>query len=418
MPSPSPMPWIYAARARVGHWQRTPLTFALLAVLGYCLAALPILAHHHFDPSAFIVAGDRYVDATQVPSPIIVQQNSNGYDGQFFYRLALSPFQLQQTAFGIQIDHPAYREQRIFYPVLVWIAAAGHQAAVPVAMFLVNLAGLAAIAVFATTLTARLRLPAITPLAIMLWPGFLIALTHDTSEIVATALLLLALDAYFAKRLLAYCVLGALATLTRQTTLPILAGVACFEAVQAIQTPRPATSWHRTLVCGLAMAPFLVWLAALHLTWGPASSAGTNLLGWPFRGAAIMLRDTLIGAKHFVQANRPGMDALVRVYVVESAAWLLAFCAVTATRIPFVLRLPNTGALAAGWLPIFALMSMMTADGGWVDRTGYFRAFTECYVVGCLIIAARPVPRWLTWLMLAGSGLAFLGAWVLTIGEK
>jgi len=74
--------------------------------------------------------------------------------------------------------------------------------------------------------------------------------------------------------------------------------------------------------------------------------------------------------------------------------------------------------LAAGWLPIVALMSLLTADGPWIDQTAFFRAFTECYVVGCLVLAVRPVPRWLTWLILAGGALAFLGAWVLTVGEK
>jgi hypothetical protein len=418
MADPSPSSWLSAACADVGHWQRRTWAFALMVVLGYSLATLPILARHKFDSSAFIIAGDRYVDATQLASPIIVQRNSNGYDGEFFYRMALSPFQLQQTAFGVTLDHPSYRRQRIFYPLLVWLTTFGHAGAVPVALYLVNLLGLAAMAVFATHLTVRLRLPAQTPLAIMLWPGCLIALTHDTSEIVAAALLMGGLDAYFANRLRTFAVLGALATLTRQTSLPVLAGVACFEAIQAVRTAEVAARWHRMLICGLALAPFPVWLEVLHLVWGNSPREGSNLLGWPFLGAIAMLRDTLTGIKQFVQPGRPLLDAVARAYALESTGWLLGFCAVVAARLPVVLRMAGTGALAAGWLPEFALMSMMSAGGGWVDRTGYFRAFTECYIVGCLVLALRPVPRWLTRLMLAGGALAFLGVWVLTITEK
>jgi hypothetical protein len=392
--------------------------FALTVVLVYFLATLPILLRHHVDPSAFIIAGDRFVDPAQLPSPIIVQPNSAGYDGEFFYRLALSPFHLQPTGFGVRLDHPGYRAQRIVYPLLAWAASFGYPAAVPVALYLVNLLSLAAIAIIVTHLTARLRLPVATPLAILLWPGFLVALTHDTSEIVAAALLLGALDAYLAQRQRSYGVLGALAILARQTTLPVLAGVLCFEAIQAVWTGDVASRWRRVLICGLVPVPFLVWLAMLHLVWGYSPREGTRLVGWPLLGAATMLRDTLTGANHLVQANRPAMDLAVRAYVLESAGWILGFCAIVAARLPAVLRMGDTRALAAGWLPQLVLMSMMTAQGGWVDRSGYFRTFTECYVVGCLVLAAQPMPRRLTRLMVAFGALAFLGAWVLTISKK
>jgi hypothetical protein len=131
-----------------------------------------------------------------------------------------------------------------------------------------------------------------------------------------------------------------------------------------------------------------------------------------------MLHDTLTGVKHFVQPGRAAMEALIRLYVLESAGWLLGFCAVVMARVPAALRMAGTRPLVAGWMLQFGLMSLMTDYGGWVDRNGYFRAFTECYVVGCLVLGARPLPRWLTWSMCAGGTLAFAGAWVLTIGEK
>lgn len=218
MSDASPTTWMQATCAKLSHWQRRPLAFGLMVILGYGLATLPILLRHGFDPSAFIIAGDHYVDATRLVSPIIVQDDSNGYDGEFYYRLALSPFDTQKVAFGIRFDSAPHRMQRIFYPLLVWAITFGQAAAVPAAMYLLNLAGLAAIAVFATRLTARLRLPFMTPLAIMLWPGFIITLTHDTTEIVAAAFLLGALELYFAGRLIAYCMLGGLATLTREST--------------------------------------------------------------------------------------------------------------------------------------------------------------------------------------------------------
>ena len=41
--------------------------------------------------------------------------HSPGYDGQFFYRLALRPWTQTRTEFGITFDEPAYRQQRLVY---------------------------------------------------------------------------------------------------------------------------------------------------------------------------------------------------------------------------------------------------------------------------------------------------------------
>jgi hypothetical protein len=92
--------------------------------------------------------------------------------------------------------------------LLAWGVALGHAAFVPASLFLVNLFGIGAIAFLATRLTTRLCLPTLTPLAMVFWPGLIVSLTHDTTEIVAAALLLAALDAYFSERLFAYAVLG------------------------------------------------------------------------------------------------------------------------------------------------------------------------------------------------------------------
>jgi hypothetical protein len=51
-------------------------------------------------------------------------------------------------------------------------------------------------------------------------------------------------------------------------------------------------------------------------------------LGWPFFGAAIMLRDTLTGVRQ--SAPTHGIDAAIRCYALGSAGWLLGFYAVVA----------------------------------------------------------------------------------------
>jgi hypothetical protein len=396
-------------------WMRAPPAFALVAVAAYLLLVLPTLVQHDFDPSVFIVAGDRFVDRTQSISPIMVRHNKSGYDGQFYYRLALAPYRMQQSAFGIRLDEPAWRAQRILYSVLAWGGAFGQAALVPASLLLVNLLGLGSIAVFTVRLTARLHLPPLTPLAMMLWPGFIIALTHDTTEIVAAALLLGALDAYFAERLLAYGLLGALATLTRETSILALGGVLCFETFRPHVGVGTGGRWPRVLVCGLALIPFLMWREAQLVFWhhSPQGAVAANNLGWPFVGAVSMMRDALSGVRQYTPSH--GLDVAMRGYVLASSALLLWFCAVAASRVPYVVRTAGVGALAAGWLPIMVLMSLLTEAGPWTEPTGYFRAFTECYVVGCLLVALRPPSVWVSKMMFAGCAVACVGAWAIAV---
>lgn len=398
-----------AVRASLQKLMHTPGAFPLVVVICYFLAVLPILVRHGFDTSVFIVAGDRFVDPARLPSPIIVKADSDGFDGQFYYRMALSPFELKR-ANGIQIDDPPYRTQRILYPLLAWGVAFGQAAFVPASLFLVNLFGIGAIAFLAVRLTARLCLPTLTPLALVLWPGLIVSLTHDTTEIVAAALLLAALDAYFSERLFAYAALGALAALTREISGLFLAGVACFEGVRAVRLLSWTDGWRRTIIVGLALIPFVIWREALLDYWGqsPLAAAVKSDVTWPFLGIVEKLRGTLLGTGHY------GNNLALRGFELGSLGLLAAFCALVSVRLSAILRASSFGVLAAGWLPVMLLMTMLLADGPLIGPQSYFRAFTECFVVGCLIIALRPPARWVSQVMFAGCAVGWLGACALS----
>lgn len=394
-------------------WLRAPLAFALAVVATYALLALPILARHGFDVSVFVVAGDQYVDAARLVSPIIVKPHSAGYDGQFYYRLALAPFDLRQDALGIRLDIPPWRMQRIFYPLLSWAVALGRGPLVPAAMLLVNLLGLGAIAALAVRLTRRLKLPAVTPLAIVLWPGFIVALTHDTTEVTSAALVLAALAAYVDDALIGYAVLGAVASLTRETPILVLVGVLCWELWRAARSGARGLHVYRVLMCGVALLPFLAWRQVLQMLWGqsPQAVGAVHNLDWPLLGAATMLFDIASGARHY--SPRHGLDLALRAYALGSAAWLLTWCAVTAARVRGALRSSATAALAAGWLPVLALMSMLSAGGPWIEPAAYFRAFTECYVVGCLLAGAWAPSRAVSLAVFGGGAMTWIGGWFL-----
>ena len=111
---------------------------ALLA-LGIVVGRLLVPADG--DISRFVVAGDNFVDPATVDPPIHVIEDSWGYDGQYFWRLAVDPAQwdLDRHHHGVVFDS-AYRPPRLGYPLAAWALSAGHAPWVATTLVAVNVA--------------------------------------------------------------------------------------------------------------------------------------------------------------------------------------------------------------------------------------------------------------------------------------
>jgi hypothetical protein len=388
---------------------RKSLAFAAAVAIAYVVAILPVLVFRDFDASIFIVAGDKFVDANKVASPIVIRKNDAGYDGQFYYRLALAPFSLQQRAFGVTFDAPTYRMQRIGYPLIAWGLSLGRADWVPAALVLANLIGLAAIALFAWRITVRLRLNVRTALVIVLWPGFIVTLMHDTTEIAAAALLLAAVDFYLAGRMVWFGVLGALTTLTRETSILALAGIFFFEAVRFWRDGFTREAARRVLICGTSLMPYLLWHQAQNILWDYPSDGIADNLRWPFMGPLQALNSMFTGARAALHGRHPLISTTF------DAVGLLCLFMLSALMLWRSFAVCRAGSaanvLVFGWLPLLVLMMCLAAGGPWIDPTAYFRAFTECFVLGSFILFSEPQSKFLRNLVFVGIALLWVGAW-------
>ena len=81
------------------------------------------------DPLTFAEIGTRYSEGDPT--------GTEGYDGQFFYYIAVDP-----AGAVSKIDAPAYRFQRILYPLLVRWLSLGNEALMPWLFLALNLAGM------------------------------------------------------------------------------------------------------------------------------------------------------------------------------------------------------------------------------------------------------------------------------------
>ncbi len=104
----------YSSISQMGYILFGLASFTQLGVAG---SMFQYVSHGTAKGILFIVAGSPTCDFSKIPIPVL-DYKTGGYDGQYYFRLALDPLASQQTAFGITLDHPAYRQQRILYPAL------------------------------------------------------------------------------------------------------------------------------------------------------------------------------------------------------------------------------------------------------------------------------------------------------------
>lgn len=168
-----------------------PILAALLVYLVVC-ASVGTKVGRTGDPAAMIVPGAMFVDTALLPPNAYVFQGS-GYDGQFNFYLAQDPLLTGKAAHrnrktAHDIDHIAYRYQRILLPALGWLTSWGHPRVLEWTLPMINLvAVLAAGFLLARFLALRGRSPWLS-LVYMLSIGVVVGVTNDLADPLAASL--------------------------------------------------------------------------------------------------------------------------------------------------------------------------------------------------------------------------------------
>jgi hypothetical protein len=236
---------------------------------------------------AFIHIGRHFLDSAQT-SPAIDEtghaQSDFGYDGQFYYFIAVDPSHARDyMRYGAE-DQAGIRYARIGYPLAARVVVLGQRAAVPYGMLLLNvLAVLVATFAIALWLRRRGRSPWYAALY-GLWPGTIYAVFRDLSEPLAyclVALAVLVFDVHSNRRLAAAAALLALSLLTRETTIAFAVGLAFAVWFADRRLPRAL------VFLAAAIVPMVVW-RAIVTAWLDATTIEHSGTGWkialPFYG--------------------------------------------------------------------------------------------------------------------------------------
>ena len=227
-----------------------------------------ILGLYQCDPTAFAVVGTHFMQGDPA--------GTQGYDGQFAYYIALDPLGASE-----KLDVPAYRYQRILYPVLCRWLALGHPGWVPWAMVAVNLVALVAGTAIVEALLHQYKVSRWYALVYGLYAGLMMSVRLDLNEPLSYALALVGMWAFERRRTGWSAVLFSLAVLAKETAL-LAAGA---YVVNLFLAGRRRLAFNFSLV---VTAPFLIWQLIL---WRWLSSVGIGsggAMATPFEVIPLM----------------------------------------------------------------------------------------------------------------------------------
>jgi hypothetical protein len=250
------------------------------------------LATHSFAPGAFAVAGDVFVHAG-APRELIVTRGTAGYDGQFYYRLALDPLTRRVTAFGITLDNPAYRAQRVGLPFAVHLVHAATGLSVAWLLIIINTLAAAGACAVGAVLARRMGRVTWWGLALGLAPAVIIGTARDLTEPLASFGLLAAMALWLAGRRWSAAVLLTVAALSRETVLVVAAGMAVGLLIDELRGGGRTLGRTASALAALAL-PAVVdvgWQWHLSKVWGTWPVAAAGNVGTPFVRMAVHFFD-------------------------------------------------------------------------------------------------------------------------------
>jgi hypothetical protein len=358
-----------------------PGVLAFLGWLGFALARWQIWAKGHL--SLFIMAGHVYTHRGQLPRGLLLVPSA-GYDGQFYYRLALDPANWNATAFGITMDQ-SYRYTRIGYPLVAWLVSAGQHQLVPAALVAINLVAVAAMAMLGGVFARESGRHVLWGLAFAAYFGLVISVGRDTAEPLAEACMLGGLLAYRRSRYVLTAGLFAFGAITRET---ILLAPAAIAVTRLIALARRRTGpGLADLTWVLPAVVYGMLEVAVHFVVKgefPLLANGSRNLTVPFTALVDALKYDVanINTSHLSPTDINLLEyATLGIFIVAGLAVLWVTTAPVHERLAFV---------------FFVLQLGLLSSQIWTSTFGDGRSLIEPYLMALILLFATP-RRYLSW---------------------
>ena len=353
-------------------------------MVALCFAGLRFAVATRGNVASFIIVGASDSQRSHLPRGVPVF-SGHGYDGEFYYRLALDPLAWGHRAFGITLDS-VYRIDRIGYPALAWLLAGGHRPFVPATLVLVNVVALGVLGGLGAALARDAGRPPVWGLVFAAYWGLLWSLSRDLTEVVTAAAIVGGLLALRRGRPLLAALALTLAVLSRESVLVLLGAlflarlIEWAKAIAGTAPPRRALPNRsgRTglsaldLAWALPMLAFGAWQGAVYARMGilPLTASRESNVDVPFEGFVR-------GFAHYL-------------HLLPSSAALLWFAELSLLVIFGVLAALSYRSTEAflherlAWIG-YGLLTIVLAPSIWLGDVG-FRSLVEFYLFSWVLL--------------------------------
>lgn len=337
--------------------------------LAFLLAGLKI---HQWDPSRFVVAGDRYVQHPELaPKNLYIYKNSDGYCGEIYYRMALSPFSREKTVYGLSLDGDDHHFQRFLLPFLAWVlSGGGRPGLIPIAFLLINYVSICIMGLVAGMYAKNIGRHALWGLVIPLYAGFLLTISRNLTEILEITLLVSVFVSMGRGRNILAAVLLSLAVLTRESALIVVAAIFLFCIVSYIKSKKIKDNWYWFI---LPAAVYLVWRGWLFFNVNQDFKAIPDvwlIIGIPFKGFIQFFIKT-------IPFNSSG-----------NIVWFTELCMIIVFTLSVFGAIRDSNAFSYekySWI-LYLILIVTLTNNIWIEDWGFLRIISEFYLTGSIIL--------------------------------
>ncbi|MEQ1872645.1 MAG: hypothetical protein ABL953_02870 [Ilumatobacteraceae bacterium] len=253
-------------------------------LIAFAFVGLRLLIAADGDVSKFVVAGHVHTNAAEV-RPTIHVFETDGYDGQFYWRLATNPSELDSTPYrGVQFDS-SLRVSRIGYPTIAWAIAFGQPELAKWTLVLANIVAIAVLAASGASIARSRGRPAFIGFAFASPSGLVMSLSRDLCEVTMIAALIAGV-ALMSRRQYGWATVSwMIACLVHEQSLFLVIPYGAYRLVQMIRARRFAPAVEDApWLAGIAV--FGLWQLAGKLLVGsfPVLASGSASMDVPFKG--------------------------------------------------------------------------------------------------------------------------------------
>ena len=349
------------------------------------------------DVSRFVLAGEAHTDAAAVPVHLHVAEG-DGYDGVFYWRLAVDPTELHvPIAYGVRFDDKL-RAGRIAYPAVAWVVSFGSADLAATALVVVNVIAMGLLAWAGAVIARRSGRSAWWGLLVASATGLVFSLSRDLNEVVMAACVVGGIAALQARRRWWWAAAAwSVAALAHEQSLYVVAAYAAWRCWGHVtRRTRPAGD---DLVWVLPVVAFVAWqvTAATQVGGWPVFGSSSASVGAPFVGLG---REVLEAARGNVSLNEWPVVPQLFAAIIASVAAVRSRAGVDARERWLV------GVLAAG-----IVLTVCLSYNVWVGPADLRQMALLPTMAGVVLVTSkRPIPMIVP--------LAVAGAWVLTAGLR